>query len=217
VIAMTIFDYLLNTALVALVVLQMRGRRLDRRGLLLPLGLVAWAASHYLRGIPTAGNDLVLVVVGVLAGLTLGAASAALTRLDVDHDGVPVARATLAAAALWVVGIGARMGCRPRGDRPDRLIRRDADLGRRVRPEGLGEIGEHRHACGPRGGRRSCHPPAAPARVPADPSWSDGTGGGSERIGGDSFDAGHAKRPAARRPPERWRAVAIRTLRSPAG
>lgn len=107
---MTIFDYLLNIALVALVVLQMRGRRLDRRGLLLPLGLVAWAASHYLYGIPTAGNDLVLVVVGVLAGLTLGAASAALTRLDVDRDGVPVARATLAAAALWVVGIGARMG-----------------------------------------------------------------------------------------------------------
>ena len=107
---MTIFDYLLNIALVALVVLQMRGRRLDRRGLLLPLGLVAWAASHYLHGIPTVGNDPVLVVVGVLAGLTLGAASAALTRLDVDRDGVAVARATLAAAALWVAGIGARMG-----------------------------------------------------------------------------------------------------------
>jgi hypothetical protein len=33
-----------------------------------------------------------------------------LTRLDVDAQGVPVARATLAAAALWVLGIGARMG-----------------------------------------------------------------------------------------------------------
>ena len=107
---MTIFDYLLNIALVSLVVLQMRGRRLDRRGLLLPLGLVAWAASHYLHGIPTAGHDRLLVAIGVTAGLILGAGSARLTRLDVDRDGVAVARATMAAAALWVLGIGARMG-----------------------------------------------------------------------------------------------------------
>lgn len=106
---MTIFDYLLNIGLIALVVLQMRGRRLDRRGLLLPLGLVAWAATHYLHGIPTTGNDGELVAAGVLAGLALGSASAVLTRLDVDVDGVAIARATWGAAALWVVGIGARM------------------------------------------------------------------------------------------------------------
>ena len=106
---MTIFDYLLNIALVGLVVLQMRGRRLDRRGLVLPLALVAWAASHYLRGIPTAGNDDLLVAAGILAGLTLGSASAVLTRLELDRDGVAIARATIGAAALWVVGIGGRM------------------------------------------------------------------------------------------------------------
>jgi hypothetical protein len=106
---MTIFDYLLNIALVALVVLQMRGRRLDRRGLVLPLALVGWAASHYLQEIPTAGNDGVLVAAGVVAGLTLGSASAVLTRLHLDSDGVAVARATAGAAALWVVGIGGRM------------------------------------------------------------------------------------------------------------
>ena len=107
---MTTFDYLLNIALVALVVLQMRGRPLDRRGLVLPLALVAWAASQYLHGIPTEGNDGLLVALGIGAGLALGISSARLTRLDVDEAGVPIARATLAAAALWVVGIGARMG-----------------------------------------------------------------------------------------------------------
>jgi hypothetical protein len=107
---MTLFDYLLNVALVGLVVLQMRGRRLDRRGLVLPIVLVAWAASQYLHGIPTSGNDAVMVVIGVTAGLGLGVASAQLTRLDVGSDGVPVARATAAAAALWVLGIGGRMG-----------------------------------------------------------------------------------------------------------
>ena len=107
---MTIFDYGLNLVLVALVVLQLRGRRLDRRGLVLPLALVAWAASHYLRGIPTDGHDALLVGAGVLAGLALGSASALLTHLELDADGVAVARATLGAAALWVVGIGGRMG-----------------------------------------------------------------------------------------------------------
>ena len=107
---MTLFDYLLNIGLIGLVVLQLRGRRLDRRGLLLPLVLVAWAASQYLHGIPTTGNDSVLVATGIIAGLTLGTASARLTRLDLDAAGIPVARATLAAAALWVVGIGARIG-----------------------------------------------------------------------------------------------------------
>jgi hypothetical protein len=107
---MTIFDYLLNIALVSLVVLQLRGRRLDRRGLVLQLVLVGWAASHYLRGIPTVGNDALLVAVGIAAGLTFGCAAAMLTTLDMDRDGVVVARATLGAAALWIVGIGMRMG-----------------------------------------------------------------------------------------------------------
>lgn len=107
---MTLFDYLLNIALISLVVLQMRGRRLDRRGLVLPLVLVGWAATHYLRGIPTAGNDLVMVVGGILLGATLGTASGFLTRVTMSPDGVPFARATGWAAALWVLGIGARLG-----------------------------------------------------------------------------------------------------------
>ena len=107
---MTIFDWLLNIALVSLVVLQLRGRRLDRRGLVLPLVLVSWAASHYLRGIPTTGHDPLLVAVAVVAGLTFGSAAAALTALGVDDHGVVIAKATFGAAALWILGIGMRMG-----------------------------------------------------------------------------------------------------------
>ena len=107
---MTIFDYLLNIGLISLVVLQMRGRPLDRRGLLLPLVLVGYAASQYLHGIPTAGNDLVMVIGGTLIGGTLGAASAFLTHVSVRPDGVPFAKATGWAGVLWVLGIGSRMG-----------------------------------------------------------------------------------------------------------
>jgi hypothetical protein len=106
---MTLADYLINLALIGLVVVQMRGRRLDRRGLVLPLLLVAWAASHYLRGIPTAGDDLVMVVLGLLAGVALGTASGLLTEVSRGRDGIPIARATWIAAALIVVGIGGRM------------------------------------------------------------------------------------------------------------
>jgi hypothetical protein len=106
---MTTFDYLLNLVLIALVVLQLRGRRLDRRALVLPLALVAWAASHYLHGIPTAGDDLALVAAGLVAGLALGCLTALLTRIHPGQDGFPVARATVGAAMLWIVGIGARM------------------------------------------------------------------------------------------------------------
>lgn len=106
---MTTFDYALNFALIGLVLLQLHGRRLDRRGLLLPMGLVVWAASRYLHGIPTDGNDDVLVVLGVLTGAGLGTWSALLTRLHRGADGVAVARATVGAALLWVLGMGARM------------------------------------------------------------------------------------------------------------
>ncbi len=58
---MTLTDYLIDIALLAIVLLQIRGRVLTTRSLLLPIGLGGWAATTYLQVIPTAGNDLVLV------------------------------------------------------------------------------------------------------------------------------------------------------------
>lgn len=107
---MTAFDYLLNLVLVGLVVLQLRGRRLDRRALVLPLVLVAWAASQYLHAVPTTGGDGVLVSAGLFAGALLGVLSGLLTQVYRRADGLMMARSTLAAASLWVVGMGARMG-----------------------------------------------------------------------------------------------------------
>jgi hypothetical protein len=107
---MSLSDYLLNAVLIALVIRQVRGRRLTPAQFLIPLGIVSWAALRYLHGIPTAGNDLVLVLGCALLGIGLGTACGGLTRIIPDHDGVPIAKATGAAAVLWVVGVGARMG-----------------------------------------------------------------------------------------------------------
>ena len=105
---MTTTDYILDLVLIGLVFVQIRGRRLTTRSLLLPIGIVAYVAEQYLRSIPTAGNDLVLIVGCALAGITLGAGAALATKVTRDADGVPVAKAGLVAAVLWVLGVGSR-------------------------------------------------------------------------------------------------------------
>ena len=104
---MTLFDYITDIALIAVVVLQMRVRTLTLRSLLLPLGLVAGAGLVYLRPVSLSGNNATLIAVLVAAGLTLGTLSGVTT--SVWRRGATVAsRAGLLAAFLWVLGMGAR-------------------------------------------------------------------------------------------------------------
>jgi hypothetical protein len=103
-------DYALNLLLVAVVVRQIRGKRLTPFGLLWPLALVGWAAVEYLHGIPSAGHDPVLAGCGALCGATLGVLCGVCTRIEVRPDRSVVARAGAAAAGFWVAGVGARMG-----------------------------------------------------------------------------------------------------------
>lgn len=107
---MSITDYLINGFLVALILLQVRGRRITVRTLLLPLVVVAVVAASYLHGIPTVGNDLYLELGGAFVGLALGAGCGLATAVLHREDGSPIAKAGLLAALLWVAGVGARMG-----------------------------------------------------------------------------------------------------------
>ena len=104
---MTPFDYITDIALIAVVVLQMRVRTLTLRSLLLPLGLVAGAGLVYLRPVSLSGNNVTLIAVLVVAGLTLGTLSGVTTGVWRRDDTV-VSRAGLLAAFLWVLGMGAR-------------------------------------------------------------------------------------------------------------
>jgi hypothetical protein len=106
---MTITDYLINIALIALVILQIRGSRLDLKNALRPVVIVAAAALYYLRGFPTSGNDLLLDLVLGGIGLVLGIACGATTRVWRAGDGFAYAKAGAIAAALWVIGIGSRL------------------------------------------------------------------------------------------------------------
>ena len=106
---MTFSDYLIDITLIGLVLLQVRGRRLSTKALLLPLGLVAYVAETYLRGVPTAGNDLILVIGLAALGATLGLLAGTFTSVTAAADGSIVATAGVAAAALWILGTGGRL------------------------------------------------------------------------------------------------------------
>jgi hypothetical protein len=106
---MNAMGYLINAALVLLVLRQIRETRLTLWILLLPLGMVAGVAAYYLHSIPTAGNDVLLDVTLAGAGATLGALCALATRMRRGADGVARIKAGWLAALLWVAGLGARM------------------------------------------------------------------------------------------------------------
>jgi hypothetical protein len=107
---MTTTDYLINAVLVLLILRQVRERRVDLRSLLLPAALLSTVASNYLHSIPTAGNDLILIIGLSAIGLALGTTSALATSMRVGKDGVALARAGWIAVGLWIIGMGARIG-----------------------------------------------------------------------------------------------------------
>ena len=101
-------DYLINAALVLLVLRQIREMRLSWQILVLPVLIVIGAAAYYLRSVPLAGNDVVLYVALGAVGATLGGLCGLATHLRRDAEDRVLARAGWIAAILW--GVGARMG-----------------------------------------------------------------------------------------------------------
>jgi hypothetical protein len=106
---MTFTDYLTDSILILLVFRQLREARYDRRAVLLPLVIVAVVAKSYLHSIQTGGNDLVLIVLLVAVGATLGTTSALATRVRADGGEHALVKAGAVSAALWVLGMGSRM------------------------------------------------------------------------------------------------------------
>ena len=105
---MTFTDYILDSALVLLVLLQIKERKLTTKALVRPMVIVAIAVVNYLHGIPTAGNDLVLLVVLALVGLLIGVGSGQAVMMRRDPDGEVLARAGWISALFWVLGMGSR-------------------------------------------------------------------------------------------------------------
>jgi hypothetical protein len=105
---MSISDYLIDGALVLLVLLQIKERPLSSRQLIRPLVIVGIAVVSYLHGIPTAGNDLVLTAVLALIGALIGLASGQTVIMRRGEQGEVLSRAGWSSAFFWVLGMGSR-------------------------------------------------------------------------------------------------------------
>jgi hypothetical protein len=105
---MTTSDYLINAVFVLVVLRQARERRLDVRGLVVPLVVVFFVAQRYVHSLPTAGNDLVLIGLLAAVGLTLGLLCGLATDVRLG-DGVALVRVGWIAGGLLIAGICARV------------------------------------------------------------------------------------------------------------
>ncbi|MFZ0384556.1 MAG: hypothetical protein WAL22_02725 [Solirubrobacteraceae bacterium] len=105
---MTTADYLIDSALVLLVLLQVKERELTTRTLVRPLIILAIAVINYLHGIPTSGNDLVLAGALALIGGLIGVASGVTVIFRRTDNGRVMFRAGWASAIFWVLGMGSR-------------------------------------------------------------------------------------------------------------
>ena len=106
---MTTTDWIIDIALILIVFRQLREERLTARTILLPVALMSWAGFTYLHSIPTGGNDLVLIGLLTAVGVIFGLFGGLLTRVRYGSGNVYI-KATVSAAALWVVSMGFRMG-----------------------------------------------------------------------------------------------------------
>jgi hypothetical protein len=83
---MNTFDYILDSALVLIVILQLKERKMTLRQLVRPVVILAIAVANYLHGFPSQGNDLELIGAFAVIGAASGPES----------------------AFFWVLGMGSR-------------------------------------------------------------------------------------------------------------
>jgi hypothetical protein len=105
---MTSTDYILDITLILLVLLQIKERPFTRQAIIRPLVVVGIAAASYFHTLPTAGNDLALIIACTLLGVMIGTASGYATIMRPSSNGEVLVRAGLTAATLWVLGMGIR-------------------------------------------------------------------------------------------------------------
>jgi len=106
---MTTTDYLIDSALILLVLLQIRERPLTTRQLMRPVLILGIAVASYLHGIPTAGNDLVLAGALALLGGAIGVASGNTVIVRRGESGEALVRSGWLSGFFWVLGMGSRM------------------------------------------------------------------------------------------------------------
>jgi hypothetical protein len=110
ILGMSTSTYIIDSALVLIVLLQIKERTLTTRQLIRPLVILGIAVVSYLHGIPTAGNDLVLAGVLAVVGGLIGIASGVTVIMKRRSEGIVTFRSGWVSGFFWVLGMGSRFG-----------------------------------------------------------------------------------------------------------
>lgn len=105
---MTATTYILDSALVLIVLLQIKERELTTKAMIRPFVILGIAVSSYFTSIPTAGNDLLLIGALAILGALIGVASGQTLIMRAGEQGSVLARAGWGSAFFWVLGMGGR-------------------------------------------------------------------------------------------------------------
>jgi hypothetical protein len=105
--SMSTTTYILDSALVLMVLLQIKERNMTAKALIRPLVIVAIAVVSYFQTLPTSGNDLLLILAISGIGAAIGIASG-VTAIMRHRDGAVTIRAGWLSGIFWVLGMGAR-------------------------------------------------------------------------------------------------------------
>jgi hypothetical protein len=105
---MNTFDYILDSALVLIVILQLKERKMTLRQLVRPVVILAIAVANYLHGFPSQGNDLELIGAFAVIGATIGILSGITVIMRRGEEGDVHFRSGLESAFFWILGMGSR-------------------------------------------------------------------------------------------------------------
>jgi hypothetical protein len=105
---MNTLSYILDSALVLIVLLQLRDRQMSIRQLIRPIVILSIAVVNYLHGFPTQGNDLELIAVFAVIGAVIGSLSGITVLMHRGENGSVLFRSGPASAFFWVLGMGSR-------------------------------------------------------------------------------------------------------------
>lgn len=107
---MSTSTYIIDSALVLIVLLQIKERTLTTHQLIRPLIILGVAVISYLHGISSQGNDLLLAGVLAAVGGLIGVASGASVIMRRPGDGSVTFRSGWISGFFWVLGMGSRFG-----------------------------------------------------------------------------------------------------------
>lgn len=103
---MTTSIWILIGALLLLAILQVGEKKFDiKRNVILPIIIVAYFSYKYIDGVPTGGNNTVILVSMIIGGIVFGILTVLATKVYI-RDGIKYVKVGIPYVILWIIALG---------------------------------------------------------------------------------------------------------------